>query len=80
MFGMMMKFKATDTGFFEATNSTMPCYVEFVPTIGWVASYDETNTKGKVVGGAEEYFKNAKDAIKWLETKVAFKMELANEG
>ncbi len=77
MFNMLMKFKATKfDGMFEATNSSEPCFVEFVPTIGWVATFDKLNAKGNVVGGEEEYFKTAKDAIKWLETKVSFTVEM----
>ena len=76
IFNTAMKFKATDVGMFEATNSTKPCYVEFVPTIGWVATFDDTNAKGKIVGGKEEYFKTAKEAVRWLETMVSFKMGL----
>ena len=42
MFGMMMKFKATEfDGFFESTNATKPCFLEKIVGIGWVASYDD---------------------------------------
>ena len=57
MFGMMMKFKATEfDGFFESTNATKPCFLEKIVGIGWVATYDELNVEGKVIGGEEEYF------------------------
>ena len=77
MFGMMMKFKATEfDGFFESTNATKPCFLEKIVGIGWVATYDELNVEGKVIGGEEEYVDSAKKAIAWLESKVSFTVDL----
>ena len=74
---MMMKFKATEFDcFFESTNATKPCFLEKIVGIGWVATYDELNVEGKVIGGEEEYFDSAKKAIAWLESKVSFTVEM----
>jgi hypothetical protein len=78
MFGMMMKFKATEFDcFFESTNATKPCFLEKIVGIGWVASYeDPTNYADEELRGEEEYFDSAKKAIAWLETKVSFTVDL----
>jgi hypothetical protein len=46
VFNSMMEFTATKfDGFYKATNSVIPCYLEEVATIGWVASYEDKKWK-----------------------------------
>jgi len=46
IFNTMMEFTATKfDGFYKATNSSIPCYLEQVSTIGWVASYEDSKWK-----------------------------------
>ena len=75
VFNSMMEFSTTKfDGFYKATNSVLPCYLEEVATIGWVASYEDP--KDLTICDEEE-FDTPTQAIAWLETKVPFSMKLA---
>ena len=64
MFNTSMKFKETDIkGFYESTNAQSPCYIEYIETIGWCASFD-----GKYA--QEQYFDTAEEGIHWLECEI----------
>jgi hypothetical protein len=75
VFNSMMEFTTTKfDGFYKATNSVLPCYIEQVATIGWVASYEDP----KDLSISDEMdFDTVGAAIAWLETKVPFSMKLA---
>tara|TARA_R110001592_G_scaffold12620_3_gene59833 strand:+ start:10726 stop:10974 length:249 start_codon:yes stop_codon:yes gene_type:complete len=74
VFNSMMEFTATKfDGFYKATNSVIPCYIEYVPTVGWVASYEDPNN---LENCDEEPFTAPSDCVRWLETKVPFSMKL----
>ena len=46
VFNSMMEFSTTKfDGYYKATNSVLPCYLEEVATIGWVASYEDPKWK-----------------------------------
>ena len=76
VFNSMMEFSTTKfDSFYKATNSVLPCYLEEVATIGWVASYEDP--KDLTICDEEE-FDTPKQAIAWLETKVPFAMKLAD--
>jgi len=46
VFNSMMEFASTKfDNFYKATNSVIPCYLEKVATIGWVASYEDPKWK-----------------------------------
>ena len=46
VFNSNMEFSTTKfNGFYKATNSASPCYLEQVATIGWVASYEDPKWK-----------------------------------
>ena len=46
VFNSMMEFTSTKfDNFYKATNSVVPCYLEQVATIGWVASYEDPKWK-----------------------------------
>jgi hypothetical protein len=70
MFKSVMKFKshANFENFYTSVDTDLQCYIEYVHTVGWVASYDDAD------GGDEEYFTAPSDCARWLESKVAFKM------
>lgn len=76
VFNTMMEFSTTKfVDFYKATNSSIPCYLEQVACIGWVASYEDP--KDLAICDEEE-FDTPKAAIAWLETKVPFAMKLAD--
>jgi hypothetical protein len=82
VFDSMMAFKSSNKfeNYFTSTNACIPCVIEYVHTVGWVASYeDPTNYADEELRGEEEYFDSAKKAIAWLETKVPFEMKLQGE-
>ena len=73
VFDTMMKFEETQfPNFFKSTNASKPCFVEHVPTVGWVGSYEDAVT----FEGDEDVFLCPTDAIKWLEAQVPFTMML----
>ena len=75
VFNSMMKFKTTEVeNFFKATNSSLNCYIEYVPTAGWVASYEDPNNFKNC---DEEPFTAPSDCVRWLEAKVTFSVEEA---
>jgi len=42
VFNSMMEFRTTKfDNYYIATNSSIPCYLEQVACIGWVASYED---------------------------------------
>ena len=46
VFSTNMEFATTKfENFYKATNSVIPCYIEQVACIGWVASYEEPKWK-----------------------------------
>jgi len=68
MFNTSMKFKETEIkGFYESTNAQSPCYIEYIETIGWCASFE-----GGMGGGPaqEQYFDTAEEGIHWLECEI----------
>jgi hypothetical protein len=78
VFDSLMKFKSSDKfeNFYTSTNATMQCYIEYVHTVGWVASYeDPTNLENC----DEESFTAPSDCVRWLESKVPFKMKLQGQ-
>ena len=73
VFNSMMEFKTTKVeNFFKATNSSLHCYIEYVPTIGWVASYEDPNNLKHC---DEKSFTAPSDCVRWLETKVPFSIK-----
>ena len=77
VFNSMMEFTTTKfDGFYKSTNSVLPCYLEEVATIGWVASYEDPKD---LTICDEESFDTPKAAIAWLETKVPFSMKLTED-
>lgn len=77
VFNTMMEFKSTKFyGFYTATNSVIPCYLQQVACIGWVASYEDP----KDLSICDEMeFDTPNLAIRWLETKVPFSMKLKED-
>lgn len=75
VFNSMMEFKSYDKfeNFYTSTNAVFNCYIEYVSTVGWVASYEDPNNP---MISDEEYFTAPSDCVRWLETKVPFKMNL----
>jgi len=66
----LMKFKSSDKfeNFYTSTNATMQCYIEYVPTVGWVASYEDPNN----LENCDEVALTApSDCVRWLEAKVS---------
>ncbi len=69
----MMEFKSTKFyGFYTATNWSIPCYLEQVACIGWVASYEDPNNLKHC---DEKSFTAPSDCVRWLETKVPFSIK-----
>ena len=66
----LMKFKSSDKfeNFYTSTNATMQCYIEYVDTVGWVASYEDTNN---LIISDEKAFTAPSDCVRWLETIVS---------
>ena len=79
VFNSMMKFResAMFDHFYMATNSVIPCYLQEVACVGWVASYEDPKN---VANCDEEDFDTPQAAIAWLETKVAFSLDRAEWG
>ena len=77
VFNSMMEFRTTKfDNYYIATNSSIPCYLEQVACIGWVASYEDP----KDLSICDEMeFDTPSLAIRWLETKVAFSMKLKED-
>ena len=77
VFNSMMEFTTTKfDNFYVATNSSIPCYLEQVACIGWVASYEDP----KDLSICDEMeFDTPSIAIRWLETKVPFSMKLKED-
>tara|TARA_B110000902_G_scaffold62467_1_gene73880 strand:- start:1339 stop:1572 length:234 start_codon:yes stop_codon:yes gene_type:complete len=73
VFDTAMKFEATQfPNFYKSTNATKDCFVEYVPVVGWVGSYQDAVT----LEGDEDSFLCPTDAIKWLEAQVPFTITL----
>ena len=73
VFNTAMHFEATQfPNFFKSTNASKNCFVENVPAVGWVGSFEDAVT----LEGDEDVFTCATDAIRWLETQVPFEMKL----
>ena len=74
VFNSMMEFASTKfDGFYKATNSVIPCYLEQVATIGWVASYEDPKWKQTGL--------SFKEAIQQFGTKaVRVKKNALNNG
>ena len=73
VFNSMMEFKTTEfKNFFKATNASLDCYIEYVATIGWVASYEDLNNLKHC---DEKSFTAPSDCVRWLETKVPFSIK-----
>ena len=78
VFDSMMAFKSSDKfeNYFTSTNACIPCVIEYVDTVGWVASYEDPKD---LTNSDEEYFTAPSDCVRWLETKVPFEMKLQGE-
>jgi hypothetical protein len=78
VFNSMMKFSTTKFhDFYKSSNSVIPCYLQEVATIGWVASYEDPKN---VANCDEKDFDTPQAAIAWLETKVPFALDRAEWG
>ena len=71
IFNSMMKFKSSDKfeNFYTSTNAVLKCFVEYVDTVGWVASYEDPNN---LMISDEENFTSPSDCVRWLEVNVPF--------